>query len=219
MKIKNVLLSGLFIVFLMAGTTASAQLRIGLRGEVGLNKPVFNESVVNVENLNGFKVGPSVEFMFPVLNLGVDASVMYNNESMNVKTIGNMSNLKISNHYIDIPVNLKYKFGIISPLKVYVAAGPYAKIRVGSDELKFSNINLDADFDDLIESKPIEAGINLGLGADIINRVQIGFSYGIKLTDNFYSEKDDLIGDNGLSLLKALNGKKGTWSLNAAVYF
>ncbi len=219
MKIKNVLLSGLFIVFLMAGTTASAQLRIGLRGEVGLNKPVFNESVVNVENLNGFKVGPSVEFMFPVLNLGVDASVMYNNESMNVKTIGNMSNMKISNHYIDIPVNLKYKFGIISPLKVYVAAGPYAKIRVGSDELKFSNINLDADFDDLIESKPIEAGINLGLGADIINRVQIGFSYGIKLTDNFYSEKDDLIGDNGLSLLKALNGKKGTWSLNAAVYF
>lgn len=220
MKTKKTVFLIAIVALSMITVPAFSQLRIGLKGEVGINKPKFNETVWNVENLNGFKVGPTVEFMFPIIGLGVDASLLYNNESMNVKTIGGLADMKISNHYLDIPVNLKYKFGIISPLKVFVAAGPYAKIRVTGDEIDIKAIDIQVIGDDelknFIESRPIEAGINIGLGAEVINRVQVGFNYGIKLTDNFYSDFE-LIGDN-LSLLKALNGKKGTWSITATVF-
>lgn len=209
MKLKNGLTVCLIVALAMIGSTANAQLRFGFRGEVGLNKPSFSKDVINVENLNGFKVGPTVEFMFPVVNLGVEGSLLYNNEAMNVQLLSTESvvdvSQKISNHYIDIPVNLKYKMGIISPLKIFVAAGPYAKIRVAGDDLTLQQVR------DNVEAKAFEAGINLGLGADIINRVQIGFNYGIIMTDN-YSVNEPKWQD-------AFNGKKGSWTLSAAVFF
>lgn len=224
MKSKKTILFVAIVALSMISVPAFSQLKIGLKADVGINKPKFDETLWHVENLNGFKVGPTVEFMFPVVGLGVDASLLYNNERMNVK-MGNVKDMKISNHYLDIPVNLKYKFGILSPVKVYLAAGPYAKIRVAGDEINMNDIVLqgigDDDFENLIESRPIEAGINVGLGAEVINRVQLGFNYGIKLTDNFYSELEDIEGIEGveaLPLLKALNGKKGTWSITATVF-
>ncbi len=224
MKTKKTVFLFAIVALSMIAVPAFSQLKIGLKADVGINKPKFDESLWSVENLNGFKVGPTAEFMFPVLGLGVDASLLYNNERMNVK-MGNIENKKISNHYLDIPVNLKYKFGILSPVKVYLAAGPYAKIRFAGDEINMNDIVIQDiegdDIQDLIESRPVEAGINIGLGAEVINRVQVGFNYGIKLTDNFFIDKDDLtIGAVGTAeeLLKALNGKKGTWSITATVF-
>ena len=209
MKIKNVLLSSLFIVFVMAGTTANAQLKFGLRGEVGLNKPSISKGVVAVENLNAFKIGPTVEFMMPLVGFGVDGSILYSNEKMNVESAanGNISafNLEIQEHFIDIPVNLKYKFGIISPIKVYAAVGPYAQFKVGGDDVSIPGLT------QTVEDKKFQAGLNFGLGAEIVNRVQLGFNYRLKLTDD-YSVSEPTWTD-------LLNDNKGFWSLTAAVYF
>lgn len=209
MKIKNVLLSSLFIVFVMAGTTANAQLKFGLRGEVGLNKPSISKGVVAVENLNAFKIGPTVEFMMPLVGFGVDGSILYSNEKMNVESAanGNISafNLEIQEHFIDIPVNLKYKFGIISPIKVYAAVGPYAQFKVGGDDVSIPGLT------QTVEDKKFQAVLNFGLGAEIVNRVQLGFNYRLKLTDDYFVSEPtwtDLLNDN-----------KGFWSLTAAVYF
>ncbi len=221
MKSRKSILLIAIVALSMISVPAFSQLKIGLKGDVGINKPVFDETLYSVENLNGFKVGPTIEFMVPVINIGVDASLLYNNERMNVKSIGELTNVKITNHYIDIPVNVKFKFGIISPLKVYAAAGPYVKFRVGGDEFKdldFGEIDLEDHFEDFIESRPLEAGINLGIGAEVINRVQIGFNYGIKLTDNFTFDEDKIMGNVGEGFLNALNGKKGTWSISATVF-
>ncbi len=224
MKTKKTVFLFAIVALSVIAVPAFSQLKIGLKADVGINNPKFDETLWHVENLNGFKVGPTAEFMFPVLGLGVDASLLYNNERMNVK-MGNIENKKISNHYLDIPVNLKYKFGILSPVKVYLAAGPYMKFRVGGDEIDIAVNNIQEvvgeDPETFIESRPVEAGINIGLGAEVINRVQVGFNYGIKLTDNFFIDKDDLtIGAVGTAeeLLKALNGKKGTWSITATVF-
>lgn len=222
MKSKKTILFVAIVALSMISVPAFSQLKIGLKADVGINKPKFDETLWHVENLNGFKVGPTVEFMLPVVGLGVDASLLYNNERMNVKQ-GSSAVEKISNHYLDIPVNLKYKFGILSPVKVYAAAGPYAKIRVAGDEIDMKDVALEGitgvDIKDFVDSRPFEFGINLGLGAELINRVQLGFNYGIKLTDNFYYEDlEDIADIEALPLLKALNGKKGTWSITATVF-
>ncbi|MDO5665599.1 MAG: porin family protein [Bacteroidia bacterium] len=197
------------ILFLAIGSTASAQLRFGIRGEVGINKASLNKDLYAVENMNAFKVGPTVEFMLPVLGLGVDGSLLYSNEKMNVSAVNAQGTKtlieEISSHSIDIPVNLKYKMGIISPLKVFIAAGPYANFQVGSNGFKYEALK------DKVEAKKFEAGINLGLGAEVINRIAIGFNYRMKLTDDYSVNQPEF--------KDILNNKKGIWSLTAAVYF
>ncbi|MDY9918037.1 putative secreted protein [Proteiniphilum saccharofermentans] len=208
MKTKTLFLSAL-AAFLLIGATANAQLRFGLRGEVGLNKPSFSEEVFEVENLNSFKIGPTAEFMLPVVNLGVEGAILYSNDRMNVKDVseeGAQSIVqKVSNHYLDVPVNLKYKIGFLLPVKAYLAGGPYARFLIASDDFTWETIKGE------VEAKSFEAGVNLGLGAELFSRLAVGVNYGIRMTDNYSVDKPEWT--------DAFNGKKGTWSLTAAVYF
>ena len=205
MKKNRLLVIALIIAFSTIATTGYSQVRFGLRGEVGLNKATFSKKAIEVENLNTFKIGPTVEIMFPVMDFGVEASILYNNNKMDVAYLEDSSTpIKVTNHYIDIPVNLKYKFGLISPVKIYAAAGPYAKIHVGGDDIKF------ADVTDDIKAKTFEAGVNLGLGVELFKRLAVGVNYGIQLTDD-YSTNQPKWSD-------ALNNKDGLWSIQATVY-
>ena len=205
MKKNRLLVIALIIAFSTIATTGYSQVRFGLRGEVGLNKATFSKKAIEVENLNTFKIGPTVEIMFPVMDFGVEASILYNNNKMDVAYLEDSSTpIEVTNHYIDIPVNLKYKFGLISPVKIYAAAGPYAKIHVGGDDIKF------ADVTDDIKAKTFEAGVNLGLGVELFKRLAVGVNYGIQLTDD-YSTNQPKWSD-------ALNNKDGLWSIQATVY-
>lgn len=205
MKKNRLLVIALIIAFSTIATTGYSQVRFGLRGEVGLNKATFSKEAIEVENLNTFKIGPTVEIMFPVMDFGVEASILYNNNKMDVAYLEDSSTpIKVTNHYIDIPVNLKYKFGLISPVKIYAAAGPYAKIHVGGDDIKFANVTDD------IKAKTFEAGVNLGLGVELFKRIAVGVNYGIQLTDD-YSTNQPKWSD-------ALNNKDGLWSIQATVY-
>ncbi|WP_294080649.1 porin family protein [Proteiniphilum sp. UBA5384] len=197
------------ILFLMVVTTADAQVRFGLRGEVGLNKPSFSEKVVEVENLTGFKLGPTAEFTIPLVGLAIEGSLMYGNDKMNVRGLteeGVQSTVqKISNHYLDVPVYLKYKKGFMLPIKVYMAAGPYGRFLLSGDDVKISDATKN------IKAKNFEAGINLGAGVELFSRLAVGINYGFILTDNYGTDKPEW--------KDALNGKDGNWALTATVFF
>ncbi len=209
MNSKKLFSGALMIAFLTIVSTANAQLRLGLKGEVGINKPLFTKDLYSVENMNAFKVGPSVEFMFSEQNLGIETSLLYSNEKMTVKNVesNGITNVldKVSSHYVDIPVNLKYKIAIISPLKIYLAAGPYAQLKVAGDEFTY-----DA-FKNQVKNEKFQAGVNLGAGAELLSKIQVGFNYRMRLTDDYSSTQpqwEDILNEN-----------KGFWSLSAALYF
>ena len=209
MKKNRFLVLAIIVAFSTITTTSYAQIRLGLRGEVGLNKASFSKDAIEVENLNSFKLGPTVEVMLPAMNFGVEASVLYNNDRMDVAQLTSGENsvreeISITNHYIDIPVNLKYKFGLLLPVKIYAAAGPYARIHVAGDDIKFKDVVEDA------KAKAFEAGINLGLGLEVFSRLAVGVNYGMQLTDNYSADKP--------VWSDALNNKKNTWSIQATVY-
>lgn len=205
MKKNRLLVVALIVAFSTIATTGYSQLRFGLRGEVGINEATFSKDALKVENLNSFKLGPTVEAMLPAMNFGIEASVLYNNNRMDVTYLDESSTpLEITNHYIDIPVNLKYKLGLIAPLKIYAAAGPYARIHVSGDDVKFSGVTDD------IKAKAFEAGVNLGLGVEIFKRIAVGVNYGIQLTDDYSTDQPNWS--------DALNNKDGLWSLQATVY-
>lgn len=209
MKRNRLLLIALIVAFSTIATTGYSQLRFGLRGEVGLNKVSFPATDLKGENLNSFKLGPTVEVMLPAMDFGIEASVLYNNNRMNVEYLSSdaetsWKELKVTNHFIDIPVNFKYKFGLISPIKIYAAAGPYARIHVAGDDIKFNDVVDDA------KAKAFEAGLNLGLGVELFKKLAVGVNYGLQLTDNYSVNKPEWE--------DAFNNKDGIWSIQATFY-
>ncbi len=187
--------AALFIV-----SAAQAQLRFGVKGGVNIASVKFNQDVIESKNITGFHIGPMVELMVPVLGIGFDAAMVYSQKGFELNDKG------YRNSYVDIPVNLKYK--IMLPLvKPYLAAGPYASIRVSGDKVT----DIPGKVTDQLKAKSFAAGLNFTAGAEVFDIVQVGLTYSLGLTDNYetFDKK------NPISYM----GKPHTWMISAAVFF
>lgn len=208
MKSKKIILSIAIVALSMISVQAFSQVKFGLKAEVGLNNPEFSTNAVKVENMTTYSVGPSIEAMFPmaVMDLGVEASLLYNDNRMTVArlTEGN-GDRDVSNRYLVLPVNLKAKFGLGNVIGIYGVAGPYAGYLISGDKIDFEQIGSD------VGAKSFQAGINLGFGVEILKMVQVGANYRVQLTDNYAVSTPDW--------RDPLNGKSETWSITASVYF
>ena len=168
----------------MAAPTAQAQLvRWGVKGGVNMTKIDFDDYK---DKMAGFFIGPMAEMTIPLVGLGVDASLLFSQKGVK----GESANKQMG---LDIPVNLKYTFGLGSALGIFVAAGP---------DFYF-------DFKDAgpYERKKAQVGINVGAGVKLIRHLQIGVNYNIPIGDHF--EWDDL----------RLKGKDKTWQVSLAYIF
>lgn len=211
MKTKHFLLGLLAIVLTFAHITdASAQLRYGLKADVGLNKTSLDKANLDVENLTSFSVGPAIEFMLPlaVIDVGVDAALLYNDNRMKVGELinGSFSKDEVSRRYLQLPVNAKIKYPIaVLPLTIYAAAGPYASYLINGDKINLQSIK------ENIEAKKFEVGANIGVGVEVLKMVQVGITYSMKLTDNYSLDKPEW--------KEALNNKSGKWLVSASLFF
>jgi hypothetical protein len=212
MKTSEMMKRSLFIVIAILLTPALfGQIRFGLKADVGLNNPTFSSEALQVKNLNSYSIGPSLEVIFPflVVDFGVEASLLYNDNRMTVSNITDgqtgASN-EVSNRYLYLPLNAKIKFrpGML-PLRMYVVAGPYAGYLIAGDEIDVQSMQ------ENIKAKEFQAGANIGLGVELFKMLQVGVNYGVQLTDN-YAVKQPNWQD-------PLNGKSETWSITAALYF
>lgn len=192
------------IVFLCAlalvavAIPAQAQLRFGVKGGLNITSVHFNSDLLKSDNVTGFHIGPMIEATMPLLGFGFDAAILYAQKGMESNSSGVTTTMKTS--YLDVPVNLKWKFGL-PIIKAYLAAGPYASFRIGGD--KIWNV-----LNDQLETKSFGAGLNFGAGVELFSHLQVGFNYQLGLTDNFSAEKLDLT-DN----------KNRGWVISAAYLF
>lgn len=176
----------------------NAQIKFGIKGGINISSVHFTDLPKNVssDNVTGFQIGPMLEVMAPVMGVGLDAAILYSQKGLGV------GDENIKNDYIDVPVNLKWKFGL-PILKVYLAAGPYVGFRVGGDKIW--------DFPQAIggqlKAKSFNAGLNFGAGVELIKHLQVGFNYGLGLTDDYSVSKLDF------------KGKNRGWAITAAVLF
>lgn len=191
----------LTILALMALVTvpAKAQLRFGVKGGVNISSVHFNSDILNADNVTGFQIGPMIETTIPLVGVGLDAAILYSQKGLGV------GSEEIKTDYIDVPVNLKWKFGL-PIVKAYLAAGPYIGFRVGGDKI-WDVIG------EQIEAKSFSAGLNFGAGVELLSHLQVGFNYGLGLTDNYSSTAL-----SGISSEKT-TGKNRGWAITAAILF
>ncbi len=115
------------------------------------------------DNTTGFFIGPMAELTIPVVGLGIDGALMYSQRGEH----------EWKQQGIEIPVNLKYTFGLGSLLGIYVAVGPDF----------FFNFK-DTEWDGL-DTKATQVGLNLGGGLKLFRHLQIGVNYQLPLGDSF----------------------------------
>ncbi|MDR1121124.1 MAG: PorT family protein [Dysgonamonadaceae bacterium] len=188
------------LLLLIAGTSAQAQLKFGVKAGVNLSSVSLSgdgSDNIDVKNLTGFQAGPSLELMIPIINFGIDAALLYSQQGFKIKDITE----DFKTHNLEIPVNLKYKISALDIIGVYLAAGPYA------------NFKLSDDLFGQAKSKTFGAGLNFGLGVELLGHLQAGASYKLGLTDD-YSE----ISVPG-AVHQVLKGTQKGWTVSAAYFF
>ena len=195
--------TGLVLVILMVfiAVPAKSQLKFGIKGGVNISSVHMKSDILKADNVTGFQIGPMIETTIPLIGIGLDAAILYSQKGMDVKSeAGTSTNVK--KDYIDVPVNLKWKFGL-PIIKGYLAAGPYIGFRVGGD--KFWEIP--GSVVGQVKAKNFSAGLNFGAGVELISHLQVGINYGLGLTDNYSAEKYDM------------NARNRGWSITAAILF
>ncbi len=162
-----------------------AQFQFGVKAGINVTKASFDKDVASADNRAGFFVGPMAEFTLPIIGLGVDAALLYNNKSIKATSVDVAGAEYVKSetlHYIDIPINVKYSIGLGSLASVYAATGPQFSFNIGSGNVFHDNYSLnDSEF-----------SWNIGAGVKLLKHFQVGYNYNIAL-GHTAEMKDDAV--------------------------
>lgn len=197
------------MVLLAAMTfTAQAQVKFGLKGGLNLTNMRFDKDVVSKSNQAGFFIGPTVKFTLPVVGLGIDAAALYDQRSAKLDGVDET----LKQRSIQIPINVRYGFGLGSTAGIYFFAGPQFGFNVGD---KVTNI-ISNVVDWRLKDSNLSA--NVGLGLMLLNHLQISANYNIAFgtTGEF-----NVLTDVASRTWDTVTGKTkaNAWQLSLAYYF
>lgn len=194
------------LVVLVAATLvtipAQAQFKFGLKGGLNLTDMSFSVDDVDVSNRAGFFIGPTAKFTLPIVGLGLDASVLYDQREAKLKGADD----KIKQQAINIPINLRYDIGLGSLAAVYLAAGPQFGFNIGDKHQTL--------VEDVSEWKLNDSNfsVNVGLGVMLLGHLQVGANYNIVC-----GKTGEVTVIDGVE--EAFRGRSNTWQISAAYYF
>ena len=187
----------MFAILGMSVLSLQAGVRVGVKAGVNLAKASLSTNAIQTDNFTGFQVGPMIEAS--ALGLGFDAAILYNQYGLKTED----TNETVSS--LDVPVNLKMKFSLAGLVGAFVTAGPYASFKVATPKALQDEWN----------TKSFGAGLNFGVGVELLKKLQVGVNYRLPLTDDYSNFS---ITDAAGNIIKG-NGKTTIWSITAAYFF
>ena len=198
------------LVVLLATMTvaAQAQVKFGVKGGLNLTNMKFDNSIVDKSNQTGFFIGPTINFTLPVVGLGIDASALYDQRSAKIEG----SEDKLKQQSIQIPINLRYGFGLGNTASFYIFAGPQFGFNIGDKTTNLLNNALEWRL------KDSNLSANVGIGLMLLNHLQVSANYNIAMgtTGNFNVLKD--VPDAAWNQVTGKT-KANAWQLSVAYFF
>lgn len=199
--------------------TANAQVKFGLKAGVNLSSISLGDDldkVADAKNRTGFFVGPTAIVTLPIVGLGLDGSILYDQREAKITAKGAQnfgveagSTLKMQE--VVIPINVRYGFGLGSLASGFLFAGPQFGFNVGDKEKKlWENV---ADW----EMKSANVSLNFGIGVMALNHLQITANYNLALGKN--SELNVLGTGAEVLGLKKTDLKANAWQIGVAYLF
>ncbi|WP_028902404.1 MULTISPECIES: porin family protein [unclassified Prevotella] len=199
------------LVVLLATMTvaANAQLKFGVKGGLNLTTMKFDNSVADKSNQAGFFIGPTVNFTLPIVGLGIDASALYDQRS------AKLENETMKQQSIQVPVNLRYGFGLGNTASIYLFAGPQFGFNLGDKSNSVEAVNKQAAGWTLRSSN---LSANVGLGLMLLNHLQVSANYNIALGKTGDFEVVEAVGTTTWNTVTGKT-KANAWQLSVAYFF
>jgi hypothetical protein len=164
----------MMVAMMMVTIPAQAQFSWGIKGGVNMGNNDLSllkdtKMAFNMDNYTGFFIGPKAEVRIPLLGFGVEAAALYSHKGMSLT-----DSEKFRQNSFQIPLNIKYIFGLGNIANIFIGAGPEFGFNVGAT----SKIAKNANGDILAYTvKKSTLSINLGAGATLLKHVQLGINY------------------------------------------
>ncbi len=157
---------------------AQAQFQMGVKAGLNVDKVDLKnvDENINENNRTGFFVGITADFKVPIIGIGADISLLYDNKVVGVTKESEDANKTL--HYLDIPINIKYTFGFSSLLSLYAATGPQFSFNVGDRSWSPSVL---ANYTKDWELRKSEFSWNVGAGITVKSHVRIGYNYNMAI--------------------------------------
>lgn len=178
---------------------ATAQVKMGIRGGLTLNKMKFDREVINSDNRLGYSAGVVLDVNIPVVGIGVEASAMYTYREDKLFD----DNEYFKRHYIDIPIHARYRLSLPAARKIVapiVFTGP-----------SFSVLFKD-DAPTKLENSKTYLSWDVGAGVDLFKHLRLTASYSIGMSKAMEYIDREYTGGK-------VQGKDNHWTISAAWMF
>ena len=189
------------VTMLLMATPTQAQFSWGIKGGVNLGSKDLamykdKDMILNVDNYTGFFIGPKAEIRVPILGFGVEAAALYAQKDMSLT-----KSESFKQNSFQIPLNIKYSFGLGNIANIFIAAGPEFGFNVGNTQEFVSTLKFGDDgkaTEGAVQgyvAKKSTLSINLGVGATLLKHVQVGVNYNMpwgKTGDFVYIEASEI---------------------------
>ena len=188
---KKVLSVLMVVAAMMFATNANAQIKFGLKGGLDVTNMSLSNDVFDASNKTGFFVGPMVKVTIPVVGLSFDAAALYDQKE--AKVSAENAETTMTQKSLNIPVNVRYGFGLSSLANVFVFAGPQWGINVGDKNFTWNETSS-------YSLKKSNFSVNVGAGVTLLNHLQISANYNIacgKSADASFSKTLDAVTNAG----------------------
>lgn len=203
MRMKKIFTTLLVVVGLMTVMPSQAQVKFGVKGGINLTEMKFSKDVAADSNKNGFFIGPSAKFTLPLVGIGVDAGLLYDQRDAEI------GDKTVSQRSIVIPINFRYSIGLGSLASIYAAAGPQFGYNIGSKTFNFDELSQ-------YSLSNSNFSINLGAGVSLLNHLEVGLTYNIACGKTGEANYRNTIESAYQQLSK---GRANAWQVSAAYYF
>ena len=205
----------LLTLTLFAVTPVAAQFNWGIKAGVNSAERPSNlgELKSAAKGEAGWFVGPMAKVTLPIVGLGVEANLLYSQTNTEV------GGETIKSKCVDLPVYLRYELSLPAVnkfLEPFVAAGPQWSWNVGDKTYSIADMMLDGGQQALSEYtlRSSNLSLNLGLGAVVLDHVQLHVNYNIALgSTSEYSELTQA------AMNFATKSKTNTWQFSLAYIF
>lgn len=211
-------LASLLLLFAVAPSAQAKIFKWGIEAGANFSKMKLSKDIVDSDNRTGWFAGVKGQITLPIVGLGVDGALLYSQKYMAVETTKTATNPDTGEEisyplsenkrmpYVEIPVNVRYTFGLSRVVGLYVATGPQWSWYMGSKTL----------FDGKSVGSLNESNFswNVGAGANLFSHLQIGVSYNIAV-GNTGEVKDRALSEN----IGKITLKNNTWQVRLAYFF
>ena len=160
------------------------------------------------DRMFGGSVGITGDMMIPGVGFGIDGSILYTLRQgrlhlgdRRIWESQGLGNEVARQHYIDVPINLKFRYsklgGLESTLMPFIYAGPTFSFLVGHNKVG-----------DALKYTPVNVLLHAGIGVELFNKVQVSGGYSFSVGQNL-----------GTKLLDDHVAKHRTWFIQATYFF